>query len=512
MDLVEACFAGNGTMDWRGLEAAAAASKAAPLTRASLPMLEPGSLVSFRGMVQDMFDPELFCAEYCSEVDGGRLHTGMFRDAVPVDWKETSNRKLSERQVLYLVPVPGEAGWVRDLFAGGGDHPHPFQPDNRMEEDQHRPLKSNSLNGSKRVKQDSDLGGAAVVLDDENLPYPDADLLPCIIKLYNREEGTPCKLHDVITVTGVLSLEYSICEHAEEYETRDCLPSHVAPRIHVISLVCNGDGEDAIPLSPVVATAAAARQMCLKFLCDALQGDALAAEFLLLWAISTTSSSSEVVGRLTLGLTRLSPVAAQSDVSRNRLVAGRLQVAPGTRFVLDETQVNEGQRVTEQGMQNIQALQRLAKSQQVEYDFTGFQRQQHVDVPLLVLASNNKSLAVPELDVVVAVCPTITTTVGFALPPPSSSLTTCQHYLELARRRAKQVDLPEPVAKRVENDYVMNRQQPALGITDQDLHVWLNLAKLTAASLGRDQVTLDDYARAKTLDDEGRKRRTTTRQ
>lgn len=62
---------------------------------------------------------------------------------------------------------------------------------------------------------------------------------------------------------------------------------------------------------------------------------------------------------------RFSP---RKDYTLNRLVAGALQLAPGTHLLVDETALEPG-RLSEVGVQNLAALGHVIQQQSVTYDF-----------------------------------------------------------------------------------------------------------------------------------------------
>ena len=80
--------------------------------------LVEGQLVRFRAMVQDMFDPEFYVAEYQVRQKDGQVvvRTGRYRDTVECGPGEElvgdNMQDLEERQCLYCVSPPGEAAWV----------------------------------------------------------------------------------------------------------------------------------------------------------------------------------------------------------------------------------------------------------------------------------------------------------------------------------------------------------------------------------------------------------------
>ena len=89
-------------------------------------LLKSKSLVRFRCMVQDMFDPEFYLAVY-ETVDksnnSSNLRCGMYQDMVdcPEHFElrlESSRNVTKERQTFYCVPIPGETEWAKKMYAG----------------------------------------------------------------------------------------------------------------------------------------------------------------------------------------------------------------------------------------------------------------------------------------------------------------------------------------------------------------------------------------------------------
>ena len=93
------------------------------LSRHNMNYLKPGSLVKYRGMVQDSFDPEYYQAitSIVHETTGEkRLLCSKYRDLVPtipagylVEQTSVSSKSTASRQPLFCVPIPGENNWAR---------------------------------------------------------------------------------------------------------------------------------------------------------------------------------------------------------------------------------------------------------------------------------------------------------------------------------------------------------------------------------------------------------------
>jgi hypothetical protein len=542
----------------------------APLRRQTLSsgQLRTGEIVEYRGMVQDMFDPELFCIEFKHRHSQERC-VSIFGDRVPESWEPASDSKLVEREVIYLVPVPGETCWMRNLHLpidepatwsdshsvrnpepGNAKRQSPYESEMEVVVEQGQV-------STKRVRAEPSNNHTVLlpaesqpaVLLGENNPLGDTESeTPCMIKLYDGLLSYPrrsrrLKLRDIVRVMGILSLEgpADFDENHPFNEARDCLPASVAPRVHVLDIVLEDQ-----PLELFRQPSFSfenARHSCLHLISACLSGDALAAEFVLLWLVSSVALRDPMVGKMTLALSKVAPAQhlvgnalsrllsalvprfqvlappdlktglmfPKKDMELNRLRAGRMQCADGTRVIFDETQIGVG-TLSEQEATNLQALNTVCASQQISYDFTFFSTDQDVDFPVLVLTPNSKPCLVGEVDVVVPLRPE--TTGGNPLADietallPGHQLEACRFYLETARTMTMGMDFDDAVARQAENDFVQSRHdlvQQATGglgnkITEEDLHLWLNITRLLAASVGAPQATPVHYGRARTLD------------
>jgi|TARA_B110000967_G_scaffold160242_1_gene166073 hypothetical protein len=83
-------------------------------------LVRPGTLVRFRCMVQDMYNPEYYVGSY-RDTGGRWITTKYSEDLGPSDAESQvpTDRKIWERRVLYCVPLPGESAWVRRLDGAG---------------------------------------------------------------------------------------------------------------------------------------------------------------------------------------------------------------------------------------------------------------------------------------------------------------------------------------------------------------------------------------------------------
>ncbi|XP_069823845.1 mini-chromosome maintenance complex-binding protein [Dendropsophus ebraccatus] len=336
--------------------------------------LKPGGLVRFRCMIQDMFDPEFYMGVYES-VDLGTgaraLNLGKYRDVADcaphqeVDLHSQGTVTL-ERQTFYCVPIPGESGWVKEMYsscsqarASASTSYTPNRQKRSLEEDDtdwtSRPdiqhLGTRHLSPSGRVS--SIRGGGTtkkckrLELDGEErrpwgpsrpqsldlyFPLPGEKGPACLVKVY--EHWDTFRVNDVLEVYGVLSVEPALsilnedrdlvsslldpadCADALEEQRAHSPPTSLVPRIHAIviekllhvnplipSSLCE-TVESKQTLSSLMSQLLCVRTELMGFMTHTLLGDSLAAEYLILHLISTVYARRDVLplGKFCLNL------------------------------------------------------------------------------------------------------------------------------------------------------------------------------------------------------------------
>ncbi|NWU53183.1 MCMBP protein, partial [Dromas ardeola] len=210
--------------------------------------LKPNSLVKFRCMVQDMFDPEFYMGVY-ETVDPNTnarvLHFGKYRDVAECGPQQeidlnSSQTVTSERQTFYCVPVPGESAWsvvVLNLqfyaYISASQarvspstsytpsrHKRSYEEDEDMDlhpskqKEQHI---GNSSGGDihgcvepKRLETEASAGHHLISPNcspplDLNFPLPGEKGPACLVKVY--ESWDSFKVNDVLEVYGILSVD-----------------------------------------------------------------------------------------------------------------------------------------------------------------------------------------------------------------------------------------------------------------------------------------------------------------
>ncbi|XP_022246309.1 mini-chromosome maintenance complex-binding protein-like isoform X1 [Limulus polyphemus] len=320
--------------------------------------LKPNSLVRFRCMIQDMFDPEFFLGAY--EVIDFRSHEkklqpGLYKDLA--DCKDTEEVDLNspgnttmDRLTYYCVSVPGETEWVKDSFltyesetieATTSTTP---QRQKRSLEDETEDMDTSCSNSSeaetKRTRTDAMQVSAHSSLNIPNLnfPLPNSQGKACLVKLYGGSESL--KVNDVVEVIAVLSVEPSLAHvsrfasqrnegndavsigglsefESEELEAHNPPPSLV-PRLHAILIKPLDHINPKLPvglkssknqkvIQEIQKEAATTRGELHTILTQALLGDSLSADYLLCHLLSSVYTRCDVMalGKLSLNLTKI---------------------------------------------------------------------------------------------------------------------------------------------------------------------------------------------------------------
>jgi len=254
----------------------------------------PFSLVRYRCLVQDVFEPEFYAAVF-KEVDAAadgtgapRLVTSKYRECIEAGpgrvLQELENHQgLSQRGACYCVPMPGEKAWARSAAAqwtsagGGALQPPAASPvtrattakrgrdDDVSMEPQEEVVKGqrvaappaaaaagyNSGGGAAPLAVGSVIGQGLKTAEDFglNFPIPSEERrghgasTACIVKLYDADIDI-LRLCDSIEVIGVLCVNPGIASLADastgkmEDDWRDARQPSTAlvPRIHALTV------------------------------------------------------------------------------------------------------------------------------------------------------------------------------------------------------------------------------------------------------------------------------------
>jgi len=308
---------------------------------ASIP---PFSLVRYRGLVQDIFEPEIYASVLRGRVqDAGqeaqlRMMTTKYREcvdpAIGFELEDMGREGLGQRGTCYCVPLPGESAWSRIATAATGQQAIPvasvtagaMQKRGRSEDEDvemvteepaksRRPCTQGTLVASRTGGSGGGRSAADMAADfGLNFPLPweqqhgRGASTPCIVKMYDNDAES-LRLCETVEVLGVLcinpeltSFQASPLEGIGLGDARQP-SSALVPRIHAIHVRRLPFYHPLLPFSPDWLSEArlvsvyqrqlgapgaviAARDAALAQLTNHLGGDALAAEYLLLLTVS----------------------------------------------------------------------------------------------------------------------------------------------------------------------------------------------------------------------------------
>ncbi|XP_035256348.1 mini-chromosome maintenance complex-binding protein [Anguilla anguilla] len=364
MGIVEDIFSqSSGSPDWEGkvlgyfkekLKESDAGNWVPSLNEVPLHYLKANSLVKFRCLVQDMFDPEFYMGTY-ERLDPASkskmLKFGKYKDIVE-SGVEVGNTAMLERQTFYCVPVPGESPWVKEGYASCSHasvlpstsytpnrHKRSHEDDQDMDSQPHKQkeqaagsLGETSSGDSKRLETDTNAHtGRSQHCPphlDLNFPLPGEAGPACLVKVY--EDWDRFKVNDMLEIYGILSVDplLSVNEEKDAGLVMDPMesvetaeerrvhypPASLVPRLHMIHAHPLQHNNPLLPpavhsqtctfTAGFLGELAAVRAELLEYLTHVLLGDVLAAEYLILHLISSVYARRDVLplGKFTLNL------------------------------------------------------------------------------------------------------------------------------------------------------------------------------------------------------------------
>ncbi|GAA5874258.1 hypothetical protein JCM3774_000922 [Rhodotorula dairenensis] len=518
-ELIQRLFAEHGTVD--GLEQViadrftslindgGALAQILSLTSLSTPNKLPptGSLVRFRGMVQDTgLGGELFPA---TSADGSKLFMyGMEDVTEDVSAEDYSN--LRERQLFYVVSVPGETSWAKE----------------KLDEVFTRDLKGGLVNLSlEDSKPTSD------PLAHKN-PVPTEASFGLVAKIYGDVVDT-LKTTDVREFVGVLGAT-SWSTGLEDPSSADGSDSILTvPALHV--LFSSPAPRPTLPEHPTSAEARESiRKELVDYLAANLAGDRDAAEWLLLALVArihTRHATGMALGSMSLNLVlpnefstdidqvikTLVPAASALDLSieslnnaktrlapRSRdetLDAGRLQLAPGTAVVVDLRKLGEG-KLEDTGVRNLRHLATAITQQKLAYEFPYSSFELDTDLNFVLLSEGK---AILPTDCVVYVRPAASSSKQ-PVRPDASKLDRFRAYV--ATMKHSSFSIPAEMSEVIQSDFVERRQasQGGEAMTQDDLLFRMTAARLFALSCGETELSKEAWVRTAELDDRRKER------
>lgn len=352
--------------------------------------VQPFSLVRYRGIVQDVFDPEIFAQffeEHAStESEGIRYVTSKYRDCIEPSpghyLKDPGPSAFGQRGVFYCVPLPGETQWAkeatakRSAVAGGftcvatangqsttqassmvckrrreDDDDVMGEPDDEssmtVRKGHRATVESTSAVHSQQPPPGSLICqefGVNFPLSHEECPGRGAST-PCILKLYDAVFES-LRVCDIFEAVGILCIDpelASIPACARSFGEDARHPSTaLVPRVHAICVRHLPFYHPMLPYSSAWLTEArlaeqcqhlrahealeATRAVAIQQLEGSVYGDRLVAEYLLMLLVSR---GFRKLGEMTLGCWSLN-LAGFPDAACNDFVALIAEFKPRT--------------------------------------------------------------------------------------------------------------------------------------------------------------------------------------
>ncbi|KAL2747596.1 mini-chromosome maintenance complex-binding protein isoform X2 [Vespula maculifrons] len=287
------------------------------LNNAPLHCFKDKQLVRFRGMIQDMYNPEYYFQKYeVKNIQNGYcdVRFGMYTDSVLSSPHEeiifNSEKNISsERQTCIVISIPGLNNWAkhedtninnlnRDVINNYNTNKRSLENNEVEEMDCLEPTRkkekllmdetNGTLNNAKINKENNGILSKEHIL---NFPIPIDNGKACIVKIY--DETIHLKLNQVVDIIGFISLDpiLSVINNSEEMMEDVEMNTHnppvsLVPRLHAIQIteLTKHEIENA-PL--IMSKAQAIRGHLHIILSQLLFGDQLAADYLICHLLSS---------------------------------------------------------------------------------------------------------------------------------------------------------------------------------------------------------------------------------
>ncbi|KAF4525274.1 hypothetical protein B566_EDAN009357 [Ephemera danica] len=488
-----------------------------------------GQFVKFRGMIQDMHNPEFYMQEY--ELD----------EEIKISSTKNSN---AERQSLYCISVPAVNDWASETTKGtlstatvltSEEDRGKKRGAEEMMAEASEDMESGERSSTQKLRNESDgaqsENAKPTPVYNLNFPLPGTDGQACILKVYDM--GEKLLLNEVVEVAGFLSLDPNLScvsasedeNSAKEYSTLYPPPSLI-PRLHVVATRHLDHYLEQI-LQTTAKDAFHDLQIVLN---PILLGDQLATDYLICHLVSRVFLRKDVttlgqfsinfyniplginyVEKFNLILQLLLPktyhfpmtldnlntisFVPKKDYEREQLKSGLLQLSEGTHLILDETKLSTG-RLGDLGTRNMLALQTLISKQKLDYDFQFYQVEFATDIPVLIFSEKKSILQNQEI--------IEQSFIGANLFLKNGEIVNRIRTFLCAARLAE-YSIPESLQLVVQNDFVNMRQRNPNFKAD-DLHSLLVLARLVTLSRGKQVLTEDLWHTACVLEETRRQR------
>ncbi|CAL7944101.1 unnamed protein product [Xylocopa violacea] len=532
------------------------------LNSAPLYKFRDRQLVKFKGMVQDMHDPEYYFQQYevkNTETETYEVRCGMYADSakcLPHEeiLLESEKNQSSERHTWIVISIPGLNKWAKESYE------HSVCPSTKAINKFKRSLDNHSCETAdcleslrkrgKNLLNESDetmdtAGEMHCAFSKEyilNFPIPMDDGKACIVKVY---EDTCLKLNETIEIIGFISLDphLNIIPEADETMTEAEITIHhppvsLIPRLHAIKII-HLVKHDLQAVPQIMSKIESIRTDLHLILNQLLFGDCLAADYLICHLLSSIYMRRDYfcLGTYPLNITHFSlnkykeyakdlykfltliikkshlleitlenlnnlTLSPKKDYDCNRLTSGVLQLSNNTHLVIDETGLNTG-HITQAGRENYNSICELVNFQRVQYDFKYYKLEYETDIPVLIL-SEAKSFIPCQTQVVLKVESESENVypqimeIAEQYLKDENRLINIRQYLEIARDAKFELN-NEDVIKEIQNDFIRLRE---INKNVDQLHSLMVLARLLSLSYGSNTLTIEYWKKAVQMETE----------
>ncbi|EKX45354.1 hypothetical protein GUITHDRAFT_163251 [Guillardia theta CCMP2712] len=436
--------------------------------------IRPGTLVRFRCMVQNTYNPEWYVGEYelVNKATGERKRRfSLYADSVEseegcdVDMSSASSATL-ERIPLHCISIPFESSWV------GEEHEAREEPMTSTEQRSKRSLEEedvemadvsgmeeqeNKRSCSKSQSEGMNDGEKGAKISDGSFCHSHMNdridsKQAAIVKVYDADARESVKVNEI----------YEVVRHA---------PSG-----------CLGVYRKRSAGLPALPQLTLRPSQLVNILSNLTHGDEVAAEYLLCHLISRIYHRLHgvPVGKLSLALSGLQPGSAEVSSSSSELLETLRKLLPMVADIKLSIKELCGKSMTSKKDYETDMLH-MGKLQ-VEFP---------TDVPALVLSQGRSLL---RTDIALKLEHKQRTQ---PMQLSDELLARLRAYLQLAR--SLDVKMSDDFCKIAEEKFVSARQEQQ-GVTQETFGLWLTLSRLLAASYGEEEVTSERWEQALQLE------------
>ncbi|CAO3637385.1 unnamed protein product [Cunninghamella echinulata] len=487
-------------------------------------------------MIQDTgLGQEMFIAAY-NKNENGVCKTLCYRytdDLVDIDHHHENDIPtdyLSERSIVYCVSPPGETIWSKSYMADLSDHLSnvTIQPKTLSKQNKKFPL------------PDVDHIGMIVKMYDNMDTIRVGQLVDVIGILGNTMTTVTTEHHDQQDIINDFDSNLSqyngtMVLHAITYSPVD----NSSPFTHQ-------------QINDTLQQARDIRDPLINYIAGSFGGDKLVGEFVLLQLLSKVSNQHHgmKLGQFSLNITKIpdtttttttttketndknnittNPLELKNPITKSiddmlsnlvshqvslpltidhlnklqyipksvneNLTSGILQLVAGTRILIDETGLSEGQLV-DSGVRNMQAIMNIIQNQTLSYAFPYSQFDFDTDLGIITLSSRKSLLPNHCTIPLEPIFPLDQNQFENRALPSKQELDAFRIYLQGARNA--NYEIPDPISQFIQNEFVNERKrasEQSLPLpSHDDLMLRMNLCRLVSLSFGETQLTKETY-------------------